>query len=273
MALTPDDVVNKRFQATKFREGYDQDEVDDFLDEVVNELRRLNEDNEDLRNKLGACERRVSELSRANAVREAAPEPEPAAPAAPPTVAAVMAPPPAPVVQPVAPEPIRPAAQLEVAAQSGGQGPEAAAGMLALAQKLHDEYVRNGEQQRDRIVNEAREHAQRLVREAEEKQRQTLGSLEQERSLLERKIDELRVFEREYRSRLKSYLEGQLRDLEAKAAVVPNRGPQGALSSSANGGNGSSSYSPNSGPLPSRSAYSNEQAPQPAQSFPFGDRS
>ena len=38
MALTPEDVVNKRFQATKFREGYDQDEVDDFLDEVVVEL-------------------------------------------------------------------------------------------------------------------------------------------------------------------------------------------------------------------------------------------
>jgi DivIVA domain-containing protein len=32
MPLTPEDVVNKRFQPTKFREGYDQDEVDDFLD-------------------------------------------------------------------------------------------------------------------------------------------------------------------------------------------------------------------------------------------------
>jgi len=70
MALTPEDVVNKRFQATKFREGYDQDEVDDFLDEVVNELRRLSEENEDLRVKLGTCERRVGELSRANVSRE-----------------------------------------------------------------------------------------------------------------------------------------------------------------------------------------------------------
>jgi DivIVA domain-containing protein len=267
MALTPEDVVNKRFQATKFREGYDQDEVDDFLDEVVNELRRLNEENEDLRNKLGACERRVSELSRASVAREAAPEPE-----APPTVAAVMPPPPAPAPAPVpqpvmSPEPMRPAAQLEAVATQGGQGPEAAAGMLALAQKLHDEYVRNGEQQRDRIVNEAREHAQRLVREAEEKQRQTLGSLEQERSLLERKIDELRAFEREYRSRLKSYLEGQLRDLEAKAAVVPNRGQQAALAPSGNNG-GAASYN---GPLPSRGTYS-EPTPEPAQSFPFGDR-
>jgi DivIVA domain-containing protein len=275
MALTPEDVVNKRFQATKFREGYDQDEVDDFLDEVVNELRRLNEENEDLRNKLGACERRVGELSRASVARESAPEPE-----APPTIAAAVQPPPPPPV-PVAPpqpvmanepmrpepmrsEPMRPVQQLEAV----GQGPEAAAGMLALAQKLHDEYVRNGEQQRDRIVNEAREHAARLVREAEEKQRQTLGSLEQERSLLERKIDELRAFEREYRSRLKSYLEGQLRELEAKAAVVPNRTPQqtGAL---ATGG-----QAPYSGPLPTRGAYAADQGTeQAAQSYPFGDRS
>ncbi len=257
MALTPEDVVNKRFQATKFREGYDQDEVDDFLDEVVNELRRLSEENDELRQKLSVCERRVGELSRATVAREQAPEPE--------AVAPVPAPSPAPM--PVAmPEPVRPAAEQ---LQAVGQGPEAAAGMLALAQKLHDEYVRNGEQQRDRIVGEAREHAARLVREAEEKQRQTLGSLEQERSLLERKIDELRAFEREYRSRLKSYLEGQLRELEAKAAVVPNRGPQAATSLAA-GGAGPNQYS---GPLPSRGNYAAEPAEAGGQQYPFGDRS
>ena len=55
MALTPEDVVNKRFQPTKFREGYDQDEVDDFLDEIVVELRRLTAENEDLRRQLADC--------------------------------------------------------------------------------------------------------------------------------------------------------------------------------------------------------------------------
>ena len=34
---------------------------------------------------------------------------------------------------------------------------------------------------------------------------------------LERRVDDLRAFEHEYRSRLKAYLEGQLRDLEAGA--------------------------------------------------------
>jgi DivIVA domain-containing protein len=259
MAFTPEDVVNKRFQATKFREGYDQDEVDDFLDEVVNELRRLTEENEEMRQKLGACERRVGELSRASVAREATPEP---ALSPVPATAPASAPMPQPVPAAASiPEPSRATGQLEAAAQ----GPEAAAGMLALAQKLHDEYVRNGEQQRDRILTEAREHASRLMREAEEKQRQTLGSLEQERSLLERKIDELRAFEREYRSRLKSYLEGQLRELETKAAVVPNRSPQPAGVGA--GGN----QTPYSGPLPTRSAYAAEQNQEPAGSqYPFG---
>jgi DivIVA domain-containing protein len=284
MALTPEDVVNKRFQATKFREGYDQDEVDDFLDEVVNELRRLTEDNDELRQKLGACERRVGELSRASVARESAEPPAPPAPVAvapPPVPAPAPAPMPMPapmampmqapmtVAQPVmaqmAQEPPGPAQQL----QAISQGPEAAAGMLALAQKLHDEYVRNGEQQRDRIVGDAREHAARLVREAEEKQRQTLGSLEQERSLLERKIDELRAFEREYRSRLKSYLEGQLRELDAKAAVVPTRG--GAPAPAQIGASSQPAY--NSGPLPTRGAYAADPGGDSSgPSYPFGER-
>ncbi len=67
MPLTPEDVVNKRFQPTKFREGYDQDEVDDFLDEIVVELRRLNQENDDLRQRLLASEARIGELQRSGA--------------------------------------------------------------------------------------------------------------------------------------------------------------------------------------------------------------
>src|SRR3954454_24279574 len=82
MALTPEDVVNKRFQPTKFREGYDQDEVDDFLDEVVVELRRLNQDNEELRQRLMAADARINELQAGGAVAAApvaAPVPAPVA--------------------------------------------------------------------------------------------------------------------------------------------------------------------------------------------------
>lgn len=212
--LTADDVLNKKFQATKFREGYDQDEVDDFLDEVVNTLRDLQGENEDLKTKLAAAERRIAELSRAGAQQAApAPKPEPAP---------VPEPQPAPVPA-VAPQP--PVVQAPAPARTSE--PESATGMLALAQKLHDDYVRSGQEESDRLINEAKSRANRIVREAEETSQRTLGQLEQERSLLERKIDELRVFERDYRTRLKSYLENLLGDLENRGNALPPRSAQG----------------------------------------------
>jgi len=220
MPLTADDVVQKRFNPTKFREGYDQDEVDDFLDEVVAELRRLNEENEDLRRQLTQSESRVGELSRGG-TGESAPAPVAAAAAAPPESS---------------PQTDTPTTSAAVAGPLAGEGTGDVSGMLALAQRLHDEHVRNGEQERDRLITEAQENASRMVREAEEKQQQTLGSLEQERSLLERKIDELRGFERDYRSRLKSYLENQLRDLDSKGQVVPGRTPGVATGARSLGG-------------------------------------
>jgi DivIVA domain-containing protein len=42
--LTPADIDNKQFGTTRLREGYDQDEVDNFLDEVAAELRRLQQE-------------------------------------------------------------------------------------------------------------------------------------------------------------------------------------------------------------------------------------
>lgn len=69
--LTAEDILNKKFAATKFREGYDVEEVDDFLDEVVRTLSAVQEENEELRSKLTAAERRVAELSRSDAAAAA----------------------------------------------------------------------------------------------------------------------------------------------------------------------------------------------------------
>jgi DivIVA domain-containing protein len=55
MALLPEDVLNKLFTASQFRRGYDEREVDEFLDEIVVELRRLGNANDDLRLRLDAC--------------------------------------------------------------------------------------------------------------------------------------------------------------------------------------------------------------------------
>jgi DivIVA domain-containing protein len=194
MALTPEDVVNKRFQSTKFREGYDQDEVDDFLDEVVVELRRLTAENEELKARVssggGASEPTI----------EAVPAPEVVAePVAAPVVVA------APVAAPVIAEPID-----ETAGTTN---------LLQLARRLHEEHVKEGAEKRDALIAEGHATAARLVAEAEAKQRAQLTVLDQERSVLETKIDDLRTFEREYRQKLKSYIETQLHDLDATSPV------------------------------------------------------
>ncbi|MCU1431542.1 MAG: DivIVA domain protein, partial [Actinotalea sp.] len=223
---TADDVLNKKFQATKFREGYDQDEVDDFLDEVVNTLRAVQAENDELKDKLAAAERRIAELSRSGGGAEASAAP----------VAEVEPTPerePEPVVEPEpvqAPAPVPVQERVAAAAAPAPQRisePESATGMLQLAQKLHDDYVRSGQEEGDRIISEAKAQASRIVGEAEETSARTLEKLEQERSLLERKIDELRVFERDYRTRLKSYLENLLGDLDARGASVAPRAAGG----------------------------------------------
>lgn len=55
MALSPEDVIKKSFSATHLRRGYDETQVDDFLDEVVVELRRLISENDGLRSDLEDC--------------------------------------------------------------------------------------------------------------------------------------------------------------------------------------------------------------------------
>ncbi|WP_250505579.1 DivIVA domain-containing protein [Bowdeniella massiliensis] len=214
--LTADDVLNKKFQQTKFREGYDQDEVDDFLDEVVNTLRAVQSENEELKAKLQAAERRISELGAGGGDYQPAEE----------TPAQVDEPVAEEVETPAEPEvheeqaPVEPQAHAFAAPGEGGDSAQSAAGMLALAQRLHDEYVRNGQDEGERIVTEARQQGDSIIKEAEDKYNNTLAQLEKERSLLERKIDELRTFERDYRSRLKSYLEGLLRDVEASPETL-----------------------------------------------------
>ncbi len=220
MALTPEDVVNKRFQPTKFREGYDQDEVDDFLDEIVVELRRLNQENEELRRKLAAGS---SDASKTTSTTTAVPAPVPASthtedvPADDKAVKADSA-----AEEPTpAPAPAAPAAAVPAPAASAPSGTaESAAGVLAMAQRLHDEYVNAGVEQRDKIIAEAQTEASGLVEDAQEKSRKTLGDLEQQKAVLERKVEQLRGFERDYRARLKAYIEGQLRDLDSRGSLA-----------------------------------------------------
>lgn len=212
MALTPEDVVNKRFQPTKFREGYDQDEVDDFLDEIVVELRRLNQENDDLRRQLSEVSTGTSQNAAVPAPVAASTKTEEVREEEKPEEPKVEAPK---VEERPAPQPVAAAAPVQ-----HGNTAESAAGVLAMAQKLHDEYVNAGVEQRDKIIAEAQIEASGLVNDAQDKSRKVLGALEQQKAVLERKVEQLRSFERDYRSRLKAYIEGQLRDLDSRGSVA-----------------------------------------------------
>ena len=190
--LTADDVLNKKFQPTKFREGYDQDEVDEFLDQIVEAMRDLENENAELKAKLDAANARVAELSEGAPVVTATPV-SPVAPSAPVVES--------PLVETPKSEP-------------SGNNAESAAAMLEMAQRLHDEYVAKGKAERERIVTEARATGEQLTREAENQRNQTLSQLEKERANLEHKIDELRRFESDYRTRLRSYLTNLLNNVE-----------------------------------------------------------
>lgn len=176
MALLPEDVVNKRFQQTKFREGYDQDEVDDFLDEIVVELRRLSAENDDLRSKLEAAEARLEGG-------------ESAAPA-------------------------RPVSTPAPAVVDDSSAAASANDLLTLARRLHEEHVREGVEKRDALIAEGHETATRLVAEAEATAKSQLSSLESEKSKLKSSIAELTGFEKEYRDKLRGFISTQLSELD-----------------------------------------------------------
>src|SRR3954469_15800068 len=172
MPLTPDDVQNKRFTTVRFKEGYDEEEVDAFLDEVEAELRRLLSENDELRR---------------------APAPAAAA-AAPP-------PPPPPAVREEQPQ-------------------EAALRTLLLAQRTADEAIAQAKGEADQIVSAARMRASSMEAEAQQKHAAAVADLQRQRNALESQIDSLPGFEREYRPRLKAYLEGQLREPESQPPSV-----------------------------------------------------
>ncbi|MEO5652036.1 MAG: DivIVA domain-containing protein [Marmoricola sp.] len=212
MPLTPEDVSNKRFTPVRLREGYDMGEVDQFLDEVESELARLHKENDDLRGKLTAAQRD------GGAAPEAAPA-EKATEAAPAPAAVVAA-----------------APREEIKVTTIGEASSAAARLLELATRNADEVVGEAKEMADQIVGAARTKAERLEGETKTKtdrleqdartrsqmldsetaakRRELFGELEKEKVRLDSDVENLRAFEREYRSRLKGYFTQQLQALD-----------------------------------------------------------
>ncbi|MGZ6678319.1 MAG: DivIVA domain-containing protein [Nocardioides sp.] len=224
MPLTPEDVSNKRFTPVRLREGYDMGEVDQFLDEVEAELARLTKENDDLRAKLSAAQSPGGasapvETPAPAPVVEKTPEPEPT---------------PAPVAAPVAAAPAAGAIET-IRVETVPEASNAAARLLELATRNHDALIDQAKNDADKIVGEARTKAERLESESKEKadkmesdartrasmldsetaarRQQLFGDLEREKDKLTTEVEGLRSFEREYRSRLKSYFTQQLEAL------------------------------------------------------------
>jgi uncharacterized membrane protein YccC len=144
---------------------------------------------------------------------------------------------------------------------------------LNRARREADDVLTKARRQAEQITGDARARAESLERDAQERHRQAMGSLVQQREELERRVDDLRAFEREYRSRLKAYLEGQLRDLEAGVAdsgtfpVVP---PPPPSPSQLPAGLGQPSLRPG-GPTPGQYSSGPENVIQHAGGFRVGD--
>lgn len=185
MPLTPEDVRTKEFR-NSFR-GYNEPEVDAFLDEVEAELTRLLRENSELR------ERATTAASAASA---------------------------APTVFTPAQAPM-------------GETEEMLRRTLLIAQRTADETVAQARAEADRLLAETQAHTHQLVSQAQQQANAHVGDLENRRRALEQHIEGLRAFEREYRTRLKAYLETQLRDLDGRAdAAAPLGTPPAAVAPS-----------------------------------------
>ncbi len=243
MPLTPADVHNVAFKKPPIgKRGYDEDEVDAFLDLIEAELARLIEENNDLK-------QQVDDMARSGG-------PGPGQLRQPP-------PPPPPAPEPMMVAPPQQAPRIDENSQ--------VVKVLAMAQETAEKYVSDAKTEADRMIGDARSTADRmigearskadtmvgdartqaasvereargkatsLVQDAERKHNEIIGGLEQRKGTLEKRIEELRTFEREYRTRLKSYLESQLRDLDGRGSAEPAAVAAGAGYAGGYGGRG-----------------------------------
>jgi DivIVA domain-containing protein len=224
MPLTPADVHNVAFKKPPIgKRGYDEEEVDAFLDEVERELARLIEENNEFRaqsergrpgggppvgdmrhtGEMADLKTQLDRMQREKAAAEQA--------------ARQMQ---------VELEQSRSAAPV-----NAGDGEQQALRVLMMAQRTADEHVSDARREADKLLTDARNKADELTssarakadaleRDARQRHQEVMGSLDSKRTALQKHIEELKQFEREYRTRLKAYLESQLRDLDHRGQGI-----------------------------------------------------
>jgi DivIVA domain-containing protein len=232
--LTPLDIQHKEF--TKAMRGYAMHEVDTFLDQVTEEFTRMQDEIARLREQASSA---------------APPQPVPVVQQAPP--------PPPPQPQPVAAEARSGAGgeeaiaralvmaqrmadqtveEAKVKAKSMVTEAEARAKNMTEAAQMRAREVTEAAQARARELTEGLEtrykeriqSAEARARVAEEQARMQIAQATEQvarrRQELESSIEALRAFERDYRARLRGFVEGQLKALEDAAPSGPVAPPQ-----------------------------------------------
>lgn len=260
MRLTPADVHNVAFKKPSIgKRGYDEDEVDAFLDIVEAELTQLIEENNELRQQAGGGQpipvaepaavpvddgdaqgqigrltgdneqlrqqlaQAQSDLAEQTAAAQAAAQQAQAA-----QQHAEQAPTSAPepaqeVVQPAAPAAIghhvQAARVLELAQQTADQVTDEANTeanrVVTEARQSSESIVAEANAQADAAVRDSQIKAEAIDRESQRKYSEVMSQLTAQRTSLENKIDSLRTYEREYRTRLKGWITDQLQQLDS----------------------------------------------------------
>lgn len=269
MSLTPADVHNVAFSKPPIgKRGYNEDEVDAFLDLVETELARLIEENNELRQQV---EQLDAELESARGDLQGAGAPAPQARTEEPPRRLTSVPAPASSLErtqthaaavPDSGEPNVQAAKVlglaqEMADRLTGEAKAESDGMLSEARTKSEQLLSEARAKSDSMVNEARGRAETMLndartraetlerqsreksttmeREAQRKYTEQMNSLNAEKDVLGKKIEELRTIEREYRTRLRGFLESQLRELDDRGSAAP---ASAAADTSSSGGQG-----------------------------------
>ncbi|MET0492268.1 MAG: hypothetical protein ABW000_03960, partial [Actinoplanes sp.] len=81
------------------------------------------------------------------------------------------------------------------------------------ARRSGDQVLAEARAQAEAVVGEAKGHAEQLRLQAQQRYEDSVGSLRAKREALQQQIESLEVFDRDYRSRLTSFMQGQLRSL------------------------------------------------------------
>lgn len=280
MALSPEDVIKKSFESAVLKRGYKEQEVDDFLDEIVVELRRVGAENSALSSDLADCRaskgldpqttaepsdretevrleaeeeelarlRRerdelvaeIDELSaRAQQQRDVAVEPgtEPESTAVEPgeDAGAIIS-----LAQRLHDEhvavgqstkarlideaetyrdtTVRETDERNAALIESGQAQHDE--LVATGRRQHDELVEQGQTTHDRLVSEGAQTREQMVGEAEQRRANVLADLGTQQSKVNATIEELKLFESDYRGRLRALLTEQMQVLDRDAQTT-----------------------------------------------------